>query len=116
MTIIENRQALHLLKRRAMGKEGDIHHGAVHFPAEKKGGAMTVSRHVEEAAERLQEARRQIALAREGPVTCENEKVWLEALTAYCEALADIQTYNNESVHEKLHALAGQMGLRKFPT
>jgi hypothetical protein len=77
---------------------------------------MTVSRHVEEAAEKLQEAARQIALAREGPATCENQRVWLEALTAYCEALADIQTYNNESVHEKLHALSGRMGLRKFPS
>ena len=77
---------------------------------------MTVSRHVEEAAEKLQEAQRQIALAREGPPTSDNLKVWLEALTAYCKALADIQAYNNESVHEKLHAWAGRMGLRNFPT
>jgi hypothetical protein len=40
--------------------------------------------------------------------------MWLEALTAYCEALADIQTYNNESIHEKLHELAGRVGLKKF--
>lgn len=77
---------------------------------------MTVSRHVEEAASKLQEAARQIALAREGPNSCENQRVWLEGLTAYCEALADIHTYNNESVHEKLHDLAGRMGLRKFPS
>lgn len=77
---------------------------------------MTVSRHVEEAAEKLREAARQITLAREGPDTCKNQRVWLEALTAYCEALADMQTYNNESVHEKLHALAGQIGIRKFPS
>lgn len=77
---------------------------------------MTISRHVEEAAAKLQEAERRIASAREGPDTCENQRNWLEALTAYCEALADIQTYNNESVHEKLHALAGRMGLRKFPS
>jgi len=82
----------------------------------EKGGAMTVSRHVEEATEKLREAARQIALAREGPATCENQTIWLEALTAYCEALADIQTYNNESVHEKLHALSGRMGLRTFPS
>ncbi len=75
---------------------------------------MTVFRHVEEAAEKLQEATRQIKLAREGPDTCENQRVWLEALTAYCEALADIHTYNNESVHEKLHELAGLTGLKKF--
>jgi len=76
---------------------------------------MTVSRHVEEAAGKLQEAVRRIALAREGPDNFQNQRVWLEALTAYCEALADIHTYNNESVHEKLHALAGRIGLRKFP-
>ena len=74
-----------------------------------------MSRHVEEAAGKLREAAQQIALAREGPNTCENQRVWLEALTAYCEALADMHAYNNESVHEKLHALAGRMGLRKFP-
>ncbi len=75
---------------------------------------MTVSRHVEEAAGRMQEAAKQVAQAREGPDTCENQRVWLEALTAYCEALADIQTYNNESIHEKLHELAGRVGLKKF--
>lgn len=77
---------------------------------------MTVSRRVEEAAARLQEAARQIGQAREGPATCENQRVWLEALTAYCQALADIHTYNNESIHEKLHELAGRIGLRKFPS
>ncbi len=77
---------------------------------------MTVSRIVEEAADKLQEAARQIVLAREGHNSCENQRVWLEGLTAYCEALADIQTYNNESIHEKLHELAGRMGLRKFPS
>jgi hypothetical protein len=77
---------------------------------------MTVSRHIQEAAERLTEAGRRIASAREGPDTRENQRNWLEALTAYCEALADIQTYNNESIHEKLHALAGRMGLRKLPS
>lgn len=77
---------------------------------------MTVSRHVEEAANKLAEAGREIPLAREGPATSENLKVWLEALTTYCEALADIHTFNNESVHKKLHALAGRIGLRKLPS
>jgi hypothetical protein len=39
----------------------------------------------------------------------------LAALTDYAEALKDIQEYSNESVHEKLHQLAGRVGLRKFP-
>ncbi len=77
---------------------------------------MTVSRHVEEAADKLQEAGRRIALAREGPDTCENQRVCLKALTAYCEALADMHTYNNEPVYEKLRAWAGRMGLRTFPS
>ncbi|HXX74444.1 MAG TPA: hypothetical protein VEI50_04915 [Nitrospiraceae bacterium] len=76
---------------------------------------MTVSRHLEEAAQRLKEARLRIDQVREKPATCENQKVWLEALTGYCQALGDIQTYNNESIHEKLHELAAKMGLRKFP-
>ncbi len=75
---------------------------------------MTVSRHLEEAAHRLKEARLQIDLVPEGPATCENQKVWLEALTAYCQALGNIQSYNNESIHEKLHELAAKLGLRKF--
>lgn len=75
---------------------------------------MSVSRHLEEAAERLRQASALIVQIRTGPVTCENQNLWLAALTDYCQALADIQTYNNESVHEKLHELAGLAGLRKF--
>lgn len=58
---------------------------------------------------------RNIALASFESIFKHHLLLWLEALTAYCEALADIHTYNNESVHEKLHALAGRTGLRKFP-
>jgi hypothetical protein len=76
---------------------------------------MTVPKHLESAAAKLKEAERRIEGARGGPVTCENQQVWLEALTDYCMALAEIQAYNNESVHEKLHDLAGRVGLRKFP-
>jgi hypothetical protein len=75
---------------------------------------MTVSRHLEEAAERLRQASVLIGQVRNGPVTCENQNQWLSALTDYCQALADIQTYNNESIHEKLHELAGLVGLRTF--
>jgi hypothetical protein len=77
---------------------------------------MTVPHHLEEAANKLKAASMQIAQARGGPVTCENQRVWLEGLTQFCEALADIQTYNNESIHEKLHMLAGRIGLRTFPS
>lgn len=76
---------------------------------------MAVPKHLEEAAARLKDASSRIAAVRDLPFTAENQKAWLEALSDFCVALADIQTYNNESVHEKLHELAGRMGLRKFP-
>jgi hypothetical protein len=76
---------------------------------------MTVPKHLESAAAKLKEAERRIEEARGGPVTCENQQLWLEALTDYGMALAEIQAYNNESVHEKLHELAGRVGIRKFP-
>ena len=76
---------------------------------------MTVSKHLDNAAARMKEASFRIEAARQGPVTCENQNVWLEALTDYCVALSEVQAYCNESVHEKLHELAGRTGLRKFP-
>jgi hypothetical protein len=76
---------------------------------------MSVSKHLEEAAAKLKEATFRIEEARKGPVTCENQNIWLAALTDYCLALCDMHTYNNESVHEKLHELAGRIGLRHFP-
>jgi len=76
---------------------------------------MTVPKHLEDAVAKLKEAEFRIDEARRGPVTCENQKVWLEALTDYCLALSEVQAYNNESVHEKLHELAGRVGVRKFP-
>jgi hypothetical protein len=77
---------------------------------------MTVPKHLDEAATKMKETMFRIEEVRQGPVTCENQKVWLEALTDYCLALSEVQAYCNESVHEKLHDLAGRIGLRKFPT
>jgi len=76
---------------------------------------MTVPKHLDNAAARMKEASFRIEAARQGPLTCENQNVWLEALTDYCMALSEVQAYCNESVHEKLHELAGRTGLRKFP-
>jgi hypothetical protein len=76
---------------------------------------MTVPRHLDEAVAKIKEATFRIEQARQGPLTCENQKIWLEALTEYCLALSEVQAYGNESVHEKLHELAGRIGLRKFP-
>ena len=76
---------------------------------------MTIPKHLEDAVAKLKEAEFRIDEARRGPVTCDNQKVWLEALTDYCLALSEVQAYNNESLHEKLHELAGRAGVRKFP-
>jgi hypothetical protein len=76
---------------------------------------MSVPKHLADAAVKIKEASFRIDEARRGPVTCENQKVWLEALTDYCLALSEVQSYNNESVHEKLHELAGRAGVRPFP-
>ena len=76
---------------------------------------MSVPRHLEAAAAKLKDASLRIEVAREGPVTSENQQRWLEALTDYCMALGDIQSFNNESIHEKVHELAGRIGLRTFP-
>ncbi len=77
---------------------------------------MTIPKHLNEAAAKLKEASFRIDEARQSPVTCENQKLWLEALTDYCVALSEVQAYCNESIHEKLHELAGRMGMRKFPS
>jgi hypothetical protein len=76
---------------------------------------MAVPKHLDEAASRLKEAWLRIEAARESPTSLDSLKEWLGALTDYADALKDIQEYGNESVHEKLHQLAGQVGLRKFP-
>lgn len=76
---------------------------------------MTLPKHLEEAAARLEEASWRIDQAREKPLTLESLQEWLTALTDYAYALNEIHNFNNESVHEKLHLLAGRVGLKKFP-
>jgi hypothetical protein len=72
---------------------------------------MSLHKHLEEAAERLEEARFGIEDARGKVPTFATLQEWLAALTYYCQALSDIQRLNNESIHEKLHAIAGRLGL-----
>jgi hypothetical protein len=67
---------------------------------------MSLAKHLEEAAARLQKARTEIELARAKPVSLESLGEWLAALTVAVNALADVHTFNNESIHEKLQALA----------
>ncbi len=76
---------------------------------------MTLAKQLEAAVARLKEASARIEQARAKPVSLESQQEWLTALTDFTSALSDIQEFNNESVHEKLHELAGRMRLRKFP-
>lgn len=76
---------------------------------------MAVPKHLNEAAARLKEASARIDEARSQPATPEGTRQWLVALTDFAMALSDIQAFNNESVHEKLHALAGRAGLKELP-
>jgi hypothetical protein len=77
---------------------------------------MTLAKHLEDATARLREASVRIDEARALPANADSVRRWLEALTDFCAALADIQTYANESVHEKLHELAARAGVSKFPS
>jgi hypothetical protein len=75
---------------------------------------MTLPRHLEEAAARLKEASWKIDQAREKPLTLESLKEWLGALTDYSIAATEIHEFNNESIHEKLHEVAGRVGLKRL--
>ena len=63
---------------------------------------MSIPRHLEEAAGRLKDATYRIEGVRAKAPTLESLAEWAAALTDYCASLADIQSYNNESIHEKL--------------
>lgn len=76
---------------------------------------MSLGKQLEQAAARMKDASRRIEQARAKPASVESQQEWLAALTDYTTALSDIQEFNNESVHEKLHALSGRSGLRQFP-
>lgn len=77
---------------------------------------MTLPKHLEDAANTLEEASLRIDKAKGKPVTLESLQEWLMALTDYSRAVSDIQQLNNESLHEKVHELASRMGLRQFPS
>jgi len=76
---------------------------------------MAVPKHLNEAVTRLNLALAQIDAARVKPVTLETLQEWLAALTDYAGAQSDIQAFNNESIHEKIHAVAGRLGVGDFP-
>ena len=76
---------------------------------------MSLKQVLESATAKLEESSARMQQARAEPATVENLRIWLDTLTDYTTAMAEIQSYNNESVHEKLHELAGKIGLRQFP-
>ncbi len=76
---------------------------------------MPVPKHLDEAVARLKESLVRIDEARAKPATLETVQEWLNALTEYTIAQGDIETFNNESVHEKLHEIAGRVGMAELP-
>lgn len=72
---------------------------------------MSLANHLDEATARMRQAALGIEAARGETPSLDSLRQWLEALTAYCEALADVHSFNNESIHEKLHEIAGRAGL-----
>ena len=76
---------------------------------------MSVPRHLDQSVGRLRVAGARIDAARQRSLSLESLRGWLEALTDFASALSDIHSFNNESVHEKLHHLSVRMGLKTFP-
>jgi hypothetical protein len=76
---------------------------------------MALPKHVDDAADRLHEAFARIEEARAKPTSQESLREWLAALTDYSQALMDLHEFTNESVHEKLHMLAGLLNMKGFP-
>lgn len=81
-------------------------------PTFEKGNDMALPKQLEEAATRLKEAAYRIDEARAKPLAIESLREWLDALTTYATALADIHQANNESIHEKLHEISWRTGLK----
>ncbi len=76
---------------------------------------MSVPKHLDESVAQLREASARMDAARQQSLSLESLREWLQALTDFTSALSDIQSFNNESVHEKLHDLAARVGLKTFP-
>ncbi len=73
---------------------------------------MSLGKHLDEAVSRLEGAAYRIEEARAQNVSLDSLRDWLAGLTDYAKALADVQLLNNESAHEKLHAIADHVGMK----
>jgi len=82
---------------------------------EQREMTMALPKHLDDAADRLHESFARIEEARARPTSPESLRDWLAALTDYAQALTDLHEFTNESVHEKLHVLAGLLKLKSFP-
>jgi hypothetical protein len=66
---------------------------------------MALHKHLEEAAGRLKQAAVRIDEARAKPPTLEHLQEWLDALTDYSFAVADLHDLNMEAIQETLDVL-----------
>jgi hypothetical protein len=66
---------------------------------------MALYKHLEEAASKLEQAAVRIDEARAKPATLEHLQEWLEALTDYSFAMADLHALNTEAMQETLDDL-----------
>jgi hypothetical protein len=73
---------------------------------------MTLAKHLDDAVHRMKDAAARVEQARKEPPSDESIRYWLTALSDLCVAMSDIQSFNNESVHEKLRELAERMHVR----
>lgn len=67
---------------------------------------MSLGKHLDEAASRLEDAHQRIKRARELQPTNENLRAWLVALTDFVEASHDVQRFSDEGLTERLQALS----------
>ncbi|MDP1827678.1 MAG: hypothetical protein Q8L48_30680 [Archangium sp.] len=70
---------------------------------------MSLGKHLDEAASRLEDAHRRIKKVREQQPTNENLRAWLVALTDYAEATHDVQRFCDEGVNERIQELAAKV-------
>lgn len=77
---------------------------------------MAVLRHADEAARRYEEAAFRVEEARRQPASPESLREWLSALSDLVLALAALERANQESVIEKLDLIGRFVGIDRFAT
>jgi hypothetical protein len=73
------------------------------------GDVMSLAKHLEQATSRLEAARSVLRETREEVATIDGLKRRVDTLEQCVSALSEIQSYTNESIHEKLHRIATQL-------